>query len=189
MTLYQSLSVSLHGALMLARGQVRGILLMQFDATGVARSFWAIPMALPSVLYLATVDWTVGAPPPHALLILARHGLTFLVAWLAFAAFTHRIAPRLKRAHLWPPMIVAWNWCSVPENMLLVVGTLPGTFGAPHIVDQAAQVATFAWAMGIEWFAFRLAFGAGPLLAIWLVLVDQSIGLLVMVLGRALAGG
>ena len=188
MTLYRSLSLSLHGALMLARGQVRGVLLMEFDARGVARSFWAIPMALPSVLYLATLDWTAGAPP-HAIAILARQGMILLVSWLGFAAFTHRVAPRLNRAQLWPPMIVAWNWCSVPENMLLVLGTLPGTFGAPHIVDQAAQVATFTWAMGIEWFVFRLAFGAGPLLAIWLVLVDQSIGLLVMVLDRALTGG
>ena len=189
MTFYQSLSLSLHGALMLARGQVRGILLLQFDPAGVARSFWAIPMALPSVLYLATLDWTTAAPPPHPFLMLTRQGLTFLVSWLAFAAFTHRIAPRLKRAHLWAPMIVAWNWCSVPENLLMVLGTLPGTLGAPHMVDQAAQVATFAWAIGIEWFAFRLAFGAGPLLAVWLVLVDQSIGLLVIVLSQALTGG
>ncbi len=189
MRLYQSLSVSLHGALMLARGHARGILLMEIDPKGVARSFWAIPMALPSVLYMATLDWPNGVAPPHALLLLARHGLVFLVAWLAFAAFTHRLAPRVHRAHLWAPMIVAWNWCSVPENMLLVLGTIPGTLGAPHIVDQVAQVATFGWALWIEWFAIRLAFGAGPLLATWLVLVDQSIGVLVTLLDLALTPG
>lgn len=189
MSAYQSMSVSLHGALMLARGQARGILLMEIDPLGVARSFWAIPMALPSVLYLATLDWPDGTPPPHVLVELARHGLTFSVAWLAFAVFTHRLAPYLKRAHLWAPMIVAWGWCGVPENMLLVLGTIPGTLGAPHIVDQAAQVVTFGWAVWIEWFAFRLAFGAGPLLAVWLVMVDQSIGMLFMVLDRALIGG
>lgn len=174
---------------MLARGQARGILLMEIDPRGVARSFWAIPMALPSVLYMATLGWPIGKPPPHPFLLLGRHGLVFLVAWLAYAAFTHRIAPRFRRAHLWAPMIVAWNWCSVPENMLLVVGTIPGTLGAPHIVDQVAQVAAFGWALWIEWFAIRLAFGARPLLATFLVLVDQSIGILVTLLDTALTRG
>lgn len=186
MSAYQSMSVSLHGALMIARGQARGVLLMDIEPRGIARSFWAIPMSLPSVLYLATLDWPNGAPPPHVLAELARQGMTFVVAWLAFAAFTHRMAPRLNRAHLWAPMIVAWSWCNVPENMLLVLGTIPGTFGAPHIVDQVAQVATFGWALWIEWFAFRLAFGAGPLLAVWLVMVDQSIGIFFMVLDQLL---
>ena len=189
MSAYQSMSVSLHGALMLARGQARGMLLMDIDTKGIARSFWAIPMSLPSVLYLATLDWPNGVPPPHVVADLARQGLSFVVAWLAFAAATHAIAPRLKRSHLWVPMIVAWSWCNVPENMLMVLGTIPGTLGAPHILDQVAQVATFGWALWIEWFAFRLAFGAGPVLATWLLLMDQSIGMAVMVLDRALLGG
>ncbi len=189
MSLYKSLSVSLHGAMMLARGQARGILLMNFDARGIARSFWAIPMALPSVLYLATLEWPHGSPSPHALLDLVRQGLIFVLGWLAFAALTHLIAPRLNRAHLWVPMIVAWSWCNVPEAMLMVLGTIPGTLGAPPIVDQAAQVATFGWALWIEWFALRLAFGAGPLLAVWLVMVDQSIGLLLVVLDKLPTGG
>ena len=173
--------------MMLARGQPRGILLMEIDPKGVARSFWAIALALPSVLYMATLGWSDVTP--HPFLLLGRHGLMFLVAWLAFAAFTHRMAPRFRRAHLWAPMIVAWNWCSVPENMLLVMGTIPGTLGAPHIVDQVAQVATFGWALWIEWFAIRLAFGAGPVLATWLVLVDQSIGVLVTLLDAGFSRG
>jgi hypothetical protein len=183
--LYQSLSIGLHGALMLARGQHRGLLFMEAGARGVARSFWALPMCLPSVLYMVTLDWRNGALPPHALLILLRQAMVFGAAWLAFAVFSHRIAPRVRRGHLWPSMIVAWNWCQVPENMLLVLGTVPGTLGAPHLVDQVAQVATFGWALWIEWFAIRLAFSAGPLLATWLVMLDQTFGILFLVLDQA----
>ncbi len=189
MTLVRSVAFGLLGATTLAAGRVRGILWMEFDARAVARSFWAIPLALPAALYLAVLDRAPGAIAVDPFVAVVRHAAVFLVAWLAFAVFTHRVAPLLHRAQFWAPTIVAWNWCSVPENMLLVLGTLPGTFGAPPIVDQAAQIATFVWAIGIEWFVFRLTFGAGPLLAIWLVLVDQSIGLLVTVLDRLLTAG
>ena len=189
MTLSQSISAGLHGALLLARGQGRGILLIEADPFGVTRSFWAIPFSLPAVLYMAVMDWKTGAPPPHAFQILARHTIVFVVAWLAFAVVSHRVAPRFKRAHLWPQMISAWNWCGVAENLLLVVGFVPGLLGVPHIVDQAAQAATFGWALWIEWFAIRLAFGAGPLLAAWLVMVDQSIGLLLTLLSVLLTRG
>lgn len=187
MSLFRSLVSSVHGALLLARGQPRGIMTMEIGARGVARSFWAIPLSLPPVLYLATLDWPDGAPPPHFGIELLRHGAVFVVAWLAYAAFTHRIAGRLDRPVLWAPMIVAWNWCGVPENMLLVLGTFPGSLGAPHLVDQVAQLATFGWAVWIEWFAIRLAFGASPLLAVWLVLVDQSLGILFTLADLALS--
>ena len=188
MRLFHAISASLHGAVLLGRGQARGVLLMSADARGVARSFWAILFCLPMVLYIATVDWPDGALPAHAVLLLVRHAMVFVVAWLGFAAFSHRMAPRVGRAHLWPRMIVAWNWCGVPENLLVFLGVLPGAMGAPHIVDQAAQVVTFGWALWIEWFAIRLAFGAGPLLAAWLVMVDQSIGVVVTLVDIALSG-
>ncbi len=179
MTLTQSLSSGLGGAMLLARGEARGILLIEADPDGTARSFWAIPFSLPSVLYLSTLDWPRHRTPVQVLHALAIHAIVFVVAWLAFAVLSHRLAPRFRRAHLWPRMISAWNWCGVPENLLLVLGCVPGLLGAPHIVDQVSQVATFGWALWIEWFAFRLAFGAGPLLAAWLVMVDQSIGVVV----------
>ena len=34
------------------------------------------------------------------------------------------------------------------------------------------------WALWLEWYATRLAFGVGPLNAVGLVLLDQSIGIM-----------
>jgi len=188
MNLKTSLSAGLHGAQLLARGKAHGVLFMEADARGVARSFWAIPFALPSVAYIATTDFPADIHRPAALLFLIRHLAVFIVAWLGFAVFSHRLAGRTGRGPLWPRMIVTWNWCGVPENMLVFVGMLPGALGVPHILDQAAQVVTFGWAIWIEWFVFRLTFGAGPLLAMWLVMVDQSIGVLATLLAEAFSG-
>jgi hypothetical protein len=188
MTLTKSVSVSLHGAMLLARGQTGGLLFLQADPRGLFRCFWAIGMALPTVLYLATLDWPAAIRPAAALSDLLRQALIFVAAWLGFIALTHAIAPLVRRQHLWAPMIVVWSWCNIPESMLTLLGSVPGSLGAPHAIDQFAQVATFGWALWIEWFAFRLAFRAGPLLAIWLVMVDQSIGVLLVVLDRMITG-
>jgi len=186
MTTYQSMSVSLRGAMLLARGQARGVLMLDIAPSGIARSLWAIPLSLLPVLYLATLDWPAEIPASAMLTGLVRESLIFAVAWLAFMIVTHRIASGLHRANLWAPMIVAWAWCNVPENLLLVMGTLPGTLGAPHMIDQVAQIVTFGWALWIEWFVFRLAFRTGPLLAIWLLTIDQSIGVLFTALDQLL---
>ncbi len=184
MSTYQSMSVSLHGAMLLARGQARGVLMMDIAPSRVARCLWAIPLSLLPVLYLATLDWPNSVAGSTIVVTLVRESLIFAVAWLAFMVITHRIALGLNRGPLWAPMIVAWAWCNVPENLLMVLGTLPGTLGAPHIVDQVAQIVTFGWALWIEWFAFRVTFRIGPLLAVWLVMIDQSTGLFFTVLDQ-----
>ena len=64
------------------------------------------------------------------------------------------------------------------RGVLVVAGGIPGAMGAPAIVDEAAELITIGWALWLEWFATRLAFGVTPLAAVALVLLDQSIGIL-----------
>ena len=188
MNLATSVVAGLRGAMLLTVGQARGILLIEADPRGAGRSFWAIAFCVPIVVGLRLLE--VGSPLPAApLRAIARHVLVFVVAWLLFALISHAVAPHLRRMHLWPHMIAAWNWCGVTENALLLIGTVPGLLGAPHVVDQAAQIFTFGWALWLEWYAIRLAFGAGPLLAAWLVMVDQTIGLAVTLLELIITAG
>jgi hypothetical protein len=62
--------------------------------------------------------------------------------------------------------------------VLVIVGGIPGTLGAPAIVDQACELVTIGWALWLEWYATRLAFGVGQLTAVGLVMLDQSIGIM-----------
>jgi hypothetical protein len=71
-----------------------------------------------------------------------------------------------------------WNWCNVIEGLIVIVGGVPGALGAPAIIDQACELTTIGWALWLEWYAIRLAFGVGPLAAVGLVLLDQSIGIM-----------
>ena len=63
---------------------------------------------------------------------------------------------------------------------------IPGTLGAPAIISQACELITIGWALWLEWYATRLAFGVGRVTATWLVLLDQSIGIFLASLALAI---
>ena len=72
------------------------------------------------------------------------------------------------------------------EGVLVVIGAVPGTLGVPAIIDQACALITIGWALWLEWYATRLAFGVGTLTAIWLVVLDQAIGIFLASLALAI---
>ena len=96
------------------------------------------------------------------------------------------LVPMLGCGPRWPRFIAAWNWCNVIENLLLVVGGIPGLLGAPPMVDEAAQIVAIGWALWIEWFAATETLGTNGLAAAILVVLDQLIGLVVTALTLSL---
>lgn len=184
-----SLTTGLHAALLLARGRADGIRLVADDTHAAGRSFWAMAACMPIVVamrLLAMVPPSLGVGLPRLVL---RDLLVFAVSWLLYALLSHRVANTMGRGERWPRFIAAWNWCNVIENLLLVVGSLPGWFGAPSVIDQAAQLFALGWALWIEWYATRTALGVSILMAVWLVLLDESVGLVATGLGQVMGGG
>jgi len=109
-----------------------------------------------------------------------------VLGWLVFVEVTHRLAPVIGKAERWGRFIAVWNWCNVIEGVLVFVGGIPGVLGAPSVVDEAFELITIGWALWLEWYATRLAFGVGAMTAAWLVLLDQSIGIFLASLALAL---
>jgi hypothetical protein len=165
----------LQGALMLARGRAEGLLRVQRGMDGAARSFWAIPLCLPALVFLRLITFAGQGMPPVSGEIVVRDLLSFVVSWLAFAVISWHAASALHRAPRWPGFIAAWNWCNVVENLLLVVGSVPGLLGAPLFVDQTAQLVAMIWALWLEWYVIRLALDTRPLTAALLVVLDEVI--------------
>jgi hypothetical protein len=178
MSSVSAVTLGLHAALRLARGRADGVVLVPGDRKTIARSFWSIALCLPSVVGRLLMSWTDTGIPADAAHLLAREIIVFVVGWLVFVEVTHRLAPMIGRAERWGRFIAVWNWCNVVEGVLVIVGGIPGTFGAPAIVDQACELVTIGWALWLEWYATRLALGVAPLAAVGLVLLDQSIGIL-----------
>jgi hypothetical protein len=173
-----SVTLGLHAALRLARGRADGVVLVPGDRSTVVRSFWAIALCLPSVICRLLMSWAGSGIPADAAHLAAREVIVFVLGWLVFVEVTHRLAPMIGQADRWGRFIAVWNWCNVIEGVLVIVGGIPGTLGVPAIVDEACGLITVGWALWLEWYATRLAFGVSGLTAVGLVLLDQSIGIL-----------
>ena len=173
-----TVTAGLNAALRLARGQPDAVVLMPGDRETIIRSFWSIPLCLPSVIGRLLMSWTDTGVPKDWVYSVSREVIVFVLGWLVFVEVTHRLAPVIGRAEGWGRFIAVWNWCNVVEGVLVIVGGVPGLMGAPAIVDQASELVMIGWALWLEWYATRLAFGVGPLNAVGLVLLDQSIGIM-----------
>jgi hypothetical protein len=178
MSSVSTVTLGLHAALRLARGRADGVVLVPGDRNTIIRSFWSIALCLPSVIGRLLMSWTDTGVPADAAHLIGREIIVFVVGWLVFVEVTHRLAPMLGRAERWGRFIAVWNWCNVVEGLLVIVGGIPGTLGAPAIIDQACDLIAIGWALWLEWYATRLAFGVAPLAAVGLVLLYQSIGIM-----------
>ncbi len=187
MSAVPSVAAGLFAALRLARGRPDGVALVSGDHRTVVRSFWAIALSLPTVIVRMLMSWAVDGVPGDPVHAAGREAIVFVLGWLVFVELTHRLAPMLGKADRWGRYIVLWNWCNVVEGVLVIVGGIPGTLGAPAVVDQACDLIMIGWALWLEWYATRLALGVGVMTAVWLVVLDQSIGIFLASLAIALA--
>jgi hypothetical protein len=178
MSSVSTVTLGLNAALRLARGRADGVVLVPGDRKTIVRSFWSIALCLPTVICRLLMSWADTGVPTDAAHLMAREVIVFVVGWLVFVEVTHRMAPMIGRAERWGRFIAVWNWCNVIEGVLVILGGVPGMLGAPAIVDQACVLITIGWALWLEWYATRLAFGVTPLAAVGLVLLDQSIGIM-----------
>ncbi len=182
-----SMASGLSAALRLARGRADGVVMVPGDRATIARSFWAIAFCLPAVLCRLLMSWADTGIPSDAAHLAGLELIVFVLGWLIFVEVTHHLAPVLGRAQRWGRFIALWNWCNVIENVLVLAGGLPGLFGAPAVIDEACQLIAIGWALWLEWYATRLALGVGPLIATSLVLLDASIGILLLSVAEALS--
>ncbi len=178
MTTAASVTSGLSGALLLARGRADGFARVESDMAGAARSFWAAALALPALLAMRLIGWTVQGVPADAGHALALDLLLFVIGWAGFAVISRSVVGALGRANRWPGFVAIWNWCNVVQYGLLLLGAIPVLLHAPAPVQQLCGLVALGWALWLEWFATRIALGITGLAAAGLVGLDVSIGLL-----------
>ena len=134
-----SAAAGLRGALLLARGRAEGAALVEPGAQGALHSFWALAACLPILLLMGLarpasdpLDADLAQVP--LLTSLAAYG----ISWLAFAVLSHRIAGTLGAGANWFGFITVWSWCSVVQQAMVAVGSLPALLDVPGPVPAVA---------------------------------------------------
>lgn len=170
-----AMPAGLRAALLLAVGRADGAapLLGEAPAVQAARAwhaFRALPASLP--LFVAMQLSVAGGA-------LERQVAGFVLAWLAYAVLSERLAAASGRGALWPRFIMLWNWCNLVQYLILCLALVPELLGVPAGLAQGAWLVAICWSVWLQWSATRLglALGGGP--AALLVVADLALGLLV----------
>jgi hypothetical protein len=173
-----AVTAGLLGAFLLARGDKRGMALMESTPEGAGRSFMAAAICLPAFLALRFFTWSempatddiFGRP-------LLAELIGFVFAWTAFALASRPILQSWGQLAAWPRFIAAWNWSNVVQYLVLLLLALLGALGLPAALAQVLLLIGLAYAIWIEWFVVRSALNVGGLQAAALVGLDFALGL------------
>lgn len=179
----QEVRKALLGALMLARGDARG--LANFDASlgGFWRSYRAAAICYP--LFVGLTLWRAGQPSWRVTIV---ETIGYVVSWTAFPLVMLSLCRRLDRDDRFLGFMTAYNWCQVPQIVLFsaiaaveAAGLLgEGPAAATGLVAAAA---VFAY----EWFVARTALKVTVPVAILVVAVDVALAAIIQSVDETLS--
>ena len=173
--------LALTGTLRLARGDRGGLTCFDRSLDGFWRSFRAAIIAYP--LYLVLLTMRVSVPEwqrSGGLRIVIVETIAYVIAWTAFPLIMLTVTRWLGREHRFFDFMVPYNWSQVPQSALFVLVGLEAESGV--LGAQAAQAIEVAAAVAVlvyEWFIARVALDTTASAAVFVVVVDLLLGVLI----------
>ena len=173
--------LALAGCLRLARGDRGGLACFDRSLDGFWRSFRAAVISYPLYLVLLAMRVSVAEwQTSGGWRIVMVETIGYVIAWVAFPLLMLNVVRWIGREHRFFEFMVPYNWCQVPQSALFVLVGLESASGilsiqASQAIDIVAALATLVY----EWFIARVALDTTGLVAVFVVLVDLVLGVLV----------
>ncbi|MEQ8965539.1 MAG: hypothetical protein RID91_06920 [Azospirillaceae bacterium] len=176
---FDEITRALFGALLLARGDKRGLDFFERTPEGALRSFYAAVIMLPiyavvEAIQLAGQDFTAGGPR-----LITVELLTYVIGWTAFPVAMIPLAKLIDRPERYFDFLPVYNWVSLvqmgiffPVLLLTMSGVLP-----EGIAGGLGWIVTVALIL-YTWIALKSALDIGGGTAAGLVVVDLVLGLM-----------
>jgi hypothetical protein len=180
-TAWVEVQLALAGCLRLARGDRGGLSCFERSLDGFWRSFRAAVISYPLYLVLLAMRVSVAEwETSGGWRIVTIETIGYVVAWVAFPLLMLNVVRWIGRAHRFFDFMVPYNWCQVPQSALFVLVGLVSAGGvlsnqASEAMDIAAAIATLVY----EWFIARVALDTTGLVAVFVVLLDLVLGVLI----------
>ena len=180
-TAWVELQLALTGCLRLARGDRGGLSCFDRSLDGFWRSFRAAVICYPIYLVLLAMRVSVAEwQTSGGWRIVMVETIGYVVAWVAFPLLMLNVVHWIGREHRFFEFMVPYNWCQVPQSALFVLVGLESASGilsiqASQAIDIVAALATLVY----EWFIARVALDTTGLVAVFVVLVDLVLGVLI----------
>jgi hypothetical protein len=180
-TAWVELQLALTGCLRLARGDRGGLSCFDRSLDGFWRSFRAAVICYPLYLVLLAMRVSVAEwQTSGGWRIVMVETIGYVVAWVAFPLLMLNVVRWIGREHRFFEFMVPYNWCQLPQSALFVLIGLESASGilsiqASQAIDIVAALATLVY----EWFIARVALDTTGLVAVFVVLVDLVLGVLI----------
>ena len=175
---WQEARVALAGTLRLAVGDRGGLACFDRSLDGFWRSFRAAVICYPLYLLLLAMRITLAEwERSGGWHIVTVETIGYVIAWVAFPLLMLNVTRVIGRAHRYFDFMVPYNWCQVPQSVLLVLVGIESETGilgaqAGETIDLVAAFATLVY----EWYIARIALETTGSAAAFVVLVDLVLG-------------
>ena len=179
---------AIYGAWRLARFDPGGMRYFDRSLHGFWRSFQVAILAAPFSalliwIHLSGMHLDAGWPR-----ILLGEGIAYVIGWVAFPLAFFYVAPVIDRADHYLGFIVAYNWASLIQVAILLIGDgIAATGWLPSGVAGALADIALVVSLVYEWFVVRTALQVPGLGAAGVVLMDVLLSLAVESLSDVMA--
>ena len=175
---WQEARLAVAGTLRLAIGDRGGLACFDRTLDGFWRSFRAAVICYPLYLVLLAMRITLAEwERSGGWHIVTVETIGYVIAWVAFPLLMLNVTRVIGRAHRFFDFMVPYNWCQVPQSVLLVLVGIESETGilgaqAGETIDLVAAFATLVY----EWYIARIALETTGSAAAFVVLVDLVLG-------------
>ncbi len=182
----------LQAAWLLARGRPEGLAVLSARAepamATAARSFWAAALCLPAFVCLQLMSLTGTSATAFSAHTFALQLEGYALDWAAFALVSRSLAMVVGQGEKWPVFIAALNWCNVIQFVLLVAAGLPSLLGLPDFVGETVWLVVYGWSLWLEWYVSKLSLDIDGMSAVGFVVLDEALGLILLMVIQGIGG-
>ena len=171
---------ALFGSWRLMRFDADGMNWFDFSSAGFWRSFYAALPAAPFFALLVYLDFQKHTAPVDVGWEIFVTILVYGIGWAIVPLMMIPVTKLFGASHSFIPMIVAYNWTTVPQIILQALATLPGAVGLiPDELSGTLLFAALIYILVFEWFVIRTTLRTTAVTAVGIVLLLETTGILV----------
>mgnify|MGYP000393801008 CR=1 FL=1 len=168
---YPETARSVQAALLLARGDPRGIAMLDLSVEGFWRSFAAAVIVAPAYILVLLDQYRLLGWPEHPWQTATAETVSYLLGWIFFPLAAIPLTRLLGLSGRYVPLIIANNWSTVLQVALYTAVVLVGMVLPAQLRTMGLLAATLA-VLTYQWFVIRTALATTSVIALGLVVID-----------------
>ena len=174
------IAVSLIGSCKLACGDSQGLNFFNTTHQGFWRSFTAALLVAPIFALLLNVRYIANQNDVNVMRFICIYSVAYVIGWVAFPILANYLAIALNRQKNFIRYIIAYNWASVPQNIVyLPFATVVEAQLIQGDITAVIGVILLGLVFLYTWFVTKSALEISALAAAGIVILDLMLSIVI----------